>query len=166
LDLETHRELEELKACVIMRHQQLRCEELHLTFTNADRRDKETRLKIANELKALQFTTSINSPSVSLPLEEIQSRVDVVLMRLEDREGDLLIQHNDSISSSLCELSRRSFLQVLRHFKCGLTLPNAGQSEVVDSEVGIWETGMEGVGLQVCFSSFLTSDPFPIFCHS
>jgi hypothetical protein len=91
-------------------------------------------LKIATELKALQFIT----PTPSLSVEEIQSRVVAVLARLEVRESDLLLEQNDAISSSLCELSRRAFLQTLHHFECGLALPDEGTEQtkrLEDSEL-------------------------------
>jgi hypothetical protein len=131
LDLETLRELEELKACVISRYRQLRYEELRLALASTDRRDKETRLMINNELKALQFTAPTSS--LSLSVEEIQSRVEAVLARLEVRESDLLLEQNDAISSSLCELSRRAFLQTLHHFECGLALPDDGRKVLFPS---------------------------------
>jgi hypothetical protein len=136
LDLEIFRELEAVKSIVILRFQQLRYEELQLALKNANRKDKSTRLKIAHELKALQYTPAVDA-SLMTPLEEIQSRVDALLVRLEDRESDLLLQFDQSISSALCELTRQSFLQHLRQFECGLTLSKSDDAD---------ETGDAGSG--------------------
>jgi hypothetical protein len=119
LDLEIHRELEAIKALVISRYQRLRYEELSLALKNAT--SKEARRKINNDLRDLQYTAASAPPLP--PLEEIQSRVGGLLMRLEKRESDVLVNLNEGISSSLCDLSRQSFMQLVRHFECGLVLP-------------------------------------------
>jgi hypothetical protein len=81
----------------------------------------------------LQYTAASAPPLP--PLEEIQSRVDALLMRLEERESDLLVDLNEGISSSLCDLSRQSFMQLVRHFECGLVLPlTADGSGVANTE--------------------------------
>jgi hypothetical protein len=131
LDLETHRELGAIKALVISRYQRLRSEELSLALKNAT--SKEARRKINTDLKALQYTAASAPPLP--PLEEIQSRVDALLVQLEERESDLLVDLNEGISSSLCDLSRQSFMQLVRHFECGLVLPlTADGSGVADTE--------------------------------
>jgi hypothetical protein len=172
LDLETHRELEAIKSLVISRYQRLRYEELSLALKNVDRKDKDSRLNITNKLKALQYTAASAPPLP--PLEEIQSRVDALLMRLEERESDLIVDLNEGISSSLCDLSRQSFMQLVRHFECGLVLPltadgsGVADTESLEREVAALErknTALEqdlaalrrkqGVGLKVVRSSSL-----------
>jgi hypothetical protein len=131
LDLESHRELASIKALVISRYQRLRSEELSLALKNAT--SKEARRKINNDLKALQYTAASAPPLP--PLEDIQSRVDALLIRLEERESDLLVELNEGISSLLCELTRQGFVQLVRHFECGLVLSfTADGSGVADME--------------------------------
>jgi serine/threonine protein kinase len=119
LDLEIYRELGVIKTLVISRYQRLHYEELNVALKNAT--SKEARRKINTDLTALQYTAASAPPLP--PLKEIQSRVDALLMRLEKRE--LLLDLNEGISSSLCELSRRGFMQLIRHFECGLVVPTS-----------------------------------------
>jgi hypothetical protein len=166
LDLETHRELEAIKALVISRYQSLRYEELSLALKNAT--SKEARRKINNDLRDLQYTAASAPPLP--PLEEIQSRVDALLMRLEERE--LLLDLNEGISSSLCELTRQGFMQLVRHFECGLVVPltadgsGVATTESLEREVAALERKnmaleqdlaalrrKQGVGLKVVRSS-------------
>jgi hypothetical protein len=168
LDLETHRELGAIKALVISRYQRLRSEELSLALKNAT--SKEARRKINTDLKALQYTAASAPPLP--PLEEIQSRVDALLVQLEERESDLLVDLNEGISSSLCDLSRQSFMQLVRHFECGLVLPltadgsGVANTESLEREVAALERKnmaleqdlaalrrKQGVGLKVVRSS-------------
>jgi hypothetical protein len=181
LDLETHRELEAIKALVISRYQRLRYEELNLALKSVDRKDKDSRFNITNKLKALQFTAA--SGPLLPPLEEIQSRVDSLLVQLEERESDLLSDLNEGISSSLCDLSRQSFMQLVRHFECGLVLPltadgsGVATTESLEREVAALERKnmaleqdlatlrrKQGVGLKVVRSSLFISGVPDFFC--
>jgi hypothetical protein len=179
LDLETHRELGAIKMLVISRYQRLRFEELNLTLKNVDRKDKDSRFNINNKLKTLQYTAS--APPLQ-PLEEIQSRVDALLMRLEERESDLLVDLNEGISSLLCELTRQGLLQLIRHFDCGLVLPSTDDGSAVaaislEREMAALERKnvtleqdlaalrrKQGLGLKVVVPSHLSRDSH-FFCH-
>jgi hypothetical protein len=55
-----------------------------------------------------KINTAASAPP---PLEDIQSQVDAILMRL--------VELNERISSLLCELTRQGFVQLVRHFECG-----------------------------------------------
>jgi hypothetical protein len=170
LDLETYRELAAIKTLIILRYQRLRYEELNLALMNVDRKDKDSRININTKLKALQYTAASAPPLP--PLEEIQSRVDALLMRLEERESNLIVDLNEGISSSLCDLSRQSFMQLVRHFECGLVLPltadgsGVANTESLEREVAALERKnmaleqdlaalrrKQGVGLKVVRSS-------------
>jgi hypothetical protein len=93
------------------------------SFSDDPRKQKQTlqqdvvKLFEAPGRENLKVPSTVRDFSVTFVTEEmsVQTRIKELLLRLEHRERDLLLNH-DLVASKLCQLSRKSFIHFVELF--------------------------------------------------